>query len=191
MLRFLTALMRIGESADSIIDEPSAFTLGRKALILFASFSYVIFFIEAYLGHYIWLQLFVQKLIFSFAIVPVFFSPIGLITAMAAAYKLTPGPVAALRVVMVASIVVGLIGTYFHVVPRIAAGESVLSVGLWLGDPPILAPAAFAFPGIIGLLAAYGLKWRQPLLAEGTKASGGVWAWLFSRDRTLHEGRVK
>lgn len=152
-------------------EESRILTQGRRILILFAALSYVFFFIEVYLGHYLWLQLFTQKSIFSFALIPQFFSPIALAVALWTAFRLTPTSVTAFRVTMVASVLVGLVGTYFHVVPRITTGASLLAASTWLGDPPLLAPAAFGLPGIIGLLATYGLMWEhvspsEPLVAQ-------------------------
>jgi len=179
------------EATELVLDEPRIFILGRRVLILFAAMSYIVFFIEVYLGHYIWLQLFLQRGIFNPAIIPIFFSPFGLIVATITAFRITPGTVLALRVVMVASIVLGLVGTYFHLMPRFEAGAGLLSVELWLGDPPALAPPAFAFPGIIGLVASYALNWRRVSPAEKAREQQSTWSWLPQRPRQLHEGPVE
>ncbi len=188
MGRLIRSTMAMAERLDSSrIDEPAMFILLRRVLILFSAFAFVIFFIEIYLAHFIWLQLFFQKMVWNFAITPVIFAPIGLVVSLIAAFRLTPRVVWIFQVLMVASLTVGTVGTYFHVMPRLEAGESLASVGLWLGDPPVLAPAAFAFPGIMGLMAVYRLKWRKtatelakdvekglPASLEGAAISGGA-----------------
>lgn len=172
MGNLIRKMIDAGERLDaSRIDEPSMFILLRRVLILFSAFAFVIFFIEIYLAHFIWLQLFFQKGIWNFAIIPVIFAPIGLVSSLVAAFKLTPKVVWVFRVVMFASLLVGTVGTYFHVMPRVAAGESLASLSLWLGDPPVLAPAAFAFPGVMGLMAVYRMKWRKTA-TESVKDEG-------------------
>lgn len=61
-------------------------------------------------------------------------------------------------IVLVSSIVVGLVGTYFHIIravlPSAPEGARV-SLGLLVWAPPILAPLTFALVGLWGLSAAW------------------------------------
>jgi hypothetical protein len=147
----------------TVPDEPATFLTGRRMLILFAALSFVAFFVEIYLGHYGRLQLFQQKLILSAALVPFFFSPVALVVCLVAATRITPTTVRVLNSTMLASIVVGMGGTYFHVAARITSAASLVTVSTWLGDPPAFAPFAFALPGIMGLVATFGIRWVQRL----------------------------
>lgn len=140
----------------------------RRMLLLFVALSFVFFLIEIYLGHYGQLQLFQDKLTLSAALVPFFFCPIGAVVSLVAATRLTPITVRVLNATMVASIVVGTGGAYFHVAARVTSAASLLSVSTWLGDPPAFAPFAFALPGIMGLMAIYGIRWMEERLPEPT-----------------------
>lgn len=144
-------------------DEPTTIVTGRRMLLLFAALSFVAFFVEIYLGHYARLQLFQQKLVFSAALVPFFFSPIALVICLVAAVRLVPSTVRVLNITMMASMLVGVGGTYFHVASRLTSPASLLQVSTWLGDPPAFAPFAFALPGIMGLVATYGIRWGERL----------------------------
>jgi hypothetical protein len=144
-----------------VLDEPTTYITGRRMLLLFVALSFVAFFVEIYLGHYSRLQLFQHKLILSAALVPFFFSPIGLVVSLVAATRLTPSTARVLNGTMLTSIVVGIGGTYFHVAARITSAASLFTVSTWLGDPPAFAPFAFALPGIMGLVATYGIRWGQ------------------------------
>ncbi len=159
--------MQEGEQVtEPLTDEPDVLTRARRALILFVALIYSVLFIDVFLGHYLWVLLFVKKFIFSYSLIPQFFSPIALVVALWAAYRMTPGSVTALRMTMLASILVGVLGTYFHAAPRIDAATDFLAMRTWLGDPPLLAPGAYAIPGIIGLVATYGLAWRTATTTE-------------------------
>lgn len=146
-----------------VAEEPATFVTGRRMLLLFAALSFVAFFVEIYLGHYARLQLFQQKLVLSPALVPFFFSPIALVICMVAAVRLVPSTVRVLNITMLASMVVGVGGTYFHVASWLTSPASLLQVSTWLGDPPAFAPFAFALPGIMGLVATYGIRWGERL----------------------------
>ena len=154
---------------EAVIDEPLGLTQARRVLILFAASSYIFFLTDIYLGHFLWIQLFVKKFTLSFALIPVFFAPIGLVVSLMAAYKPTPRAVLAFQGVMLVSLLVGLLGTYFHLAPRLVSGTDLFAVRTWLGDPPLLAPAAFALPGIIGLVATFGLVWKKAPAANPSK----------------------
>jgi hypothetical protein len=135
-------------------------------LLLFVALSFVFFFVEIYLGHYSRLELFQQNIILSAALVPFFFSPIGAVVSLMAATRPTPNTVRVLNITMLASIVVGIGGTYFHVAARVTSVSSLFSVPTWLGDPPAFAPFAFALPGIMGLVATYGISWLEERMPE-------------------------
>jgi hypothetical protein len=164
------------------INEPMPYIMARKMLITFTALSYVAFFIEVYLGHYIRLQLFLREFIWSHSLAPIFFSPIALVIALVTTMRLMPGAVRLFNLTMLASIVVGLVGSYFHIVLRLQEIMTrPLSMATWMGDPPALAPFAFVLPGIMGLVATYGLRWEmvapKPVAEERpaeTTASSGV-----------------
>jgi hypothetical protein len=77
-------------------------------------------------------------------------------------------------IVFGASIVVGLLGAYFHlnraVLPGAVAGQQVV-LDLFFWAPPVLGPLAFALVGILGISAA----WIETPADSGTlKLPGGL-----------------
>lgn len=145
----------------AILDEAAVYSIGRRMLIAFTALSFVAFLVEMYLGHYARVQLYLQQGTFSPALVPIAFSPIGMVVSLLALIRLTPGVVKFFNGVMLVSIAIGMGGTYFHIASRITSLGALVSVSTWLGDPPALAPFAFALPGIMGLVATYGLHWVE------------------------------
>ena len=93
--------------------------------------------------------------------IPIVFGPIaGVLLLVAGLIALKQRPLATVIAngVFVASIVVGLLGAYFHVVrailPTAPAGERV-SVDLLVWAPPILGPLTFSLVGWLGISAAW------------------------------------
>ncbi|KAA3644864.1 MAG: hypothetical protein DWQ07_15800 [Chloroflexi bacterium] len=75
-------------------------------------------------------------------------------------------------VVFLSSMVVGLLGSYFHfvraILPYAPAGERI-AIDLFIFAPPILGPLAFAGVGLLGLSAA----WLEKPADSGTLQLGG------------------
>ncbi|MBI2846774.1 MAG: hypothetical protein HYX82_02720 [Chloroflexi bacterium] len=143
--------------------------IGRKLLVFFTALSYIAFFVEVYLGHYAH----VLTLHWTPALIPVFFSPIALVIALVTGFWLKPMMVRIFNLTMLASIVMALSGTYFHITARPITLESLFSIMTWMGSPPFLAPFAFALPGIMGLVATYRIQWvpAEEKALEGELAS--------------------
>lgn len=93
--------------------------------------------------------------------IPILFGPAaGLLLFVAGLVALRRRPLAALiaTVTLFASVVVGLLGAYFHfiraILPAAAPGQQV-SVYLLIWAPPILGPLTFAMVGWFGVSAAW------------------------------------
>ena len=93
--------------------------------------------------------------------VPIFFGPIAgavLLLAGLVAFRRRPLATALGTVVFIASLGVGLLGTYYHlqraVLPAAPGGQQVM-MDLFFWAPPVIAPLAFALVGVLGLSAAW------------------------------------
>jgi hypothetical protein len=93
--------------------------------------------------------------------IPIIFGPAaGIVLLLAGLIALRRRPLATVlaTLTLAASIVVGLLGAYFHllrtVLPNAAVGERV-SVGLLVWAPPMLAPLTFGLVGLLGISAAW------------------------------------
>lgn len=93
--------------------------------------------------------------------IPIIFGPIaGLLLLMAGVLALRRRRLATLlaTLVFLSSIVVGLVGAYFHLVRAILpfgpAGERI-SIDLLVWAPPILGPLTFSLVGLLGISAAW------------------------------------
>lgn len=93
--------------------------------------------------------------------IPIVFGPVaGVILLIAGLIALRDRPLATLlaTLTLFASIVVGLLGAYFHLVrailPSGPAGQMV-TVGLLVWGPPILGPLMFSLVGLLGISAAW------------------------------------
>lgn len=93
--------------------------------------------------------------------IPIIFAPIaGVLLLFAGVVALRRRPLATIiaNIVLAASIVVGLLGDFFHiaraVLPTAPAGQEV-TVNLLVWGPPLLAPLMFALVGLIGISAAW------------------------------------
>ncbi|HVA37071.1 MAG TPA: hypothetical protein VNJ51_05625 [Candidatus Dormibacteraeota bacterium] len=60
-----------------------------------------------------------------------------------------------------ATVLVGLAGTAFHVAIHASDVAALLERSAWLGNPPTLAPLAFAVAGLLGLIALSGSGAQQ------------------------------
>jgi hypothetical protein len=93
--------------------------------------------------------------------IPIIFGPIaGSLLLVAGLIALRRRPLASViaTVVLGASIVVGLLGAYFHLhralLPNALPGERI-SVDLLVWAPPILGPLTFSLTGLLGISAAW------------------------------------
>ena len=93
--------------------------------------------------------------------IPIFFGPIaGILLLLAGLLALRNRPLATVSasIVFLASIVVGLLGAYFHlmraILPAAPPGER-FSVPLLVWAPPILGPLTFALVGLLGMSSAW------------------------------------
>lgn len=93
--------------------------------------------------------------------IPILFGPTAGILLLVAGLIATKwrGRASALAtLVFIASIVIGVLGAYFHILrgslPSAPSGQQ-LTVGLLIWAPPILAPFAFAGVGVLGISAAW------------------------------------
>jgi hypothetical protein len=93
--------------------------------------------------------------------IPIVFGPIAgtsLLVAGVIAFRYRPLATVIANLVCGVSVVVGLLGSYFHwlraILPYGPAGEQV-SVSLLVWAPPVLAPWTFSLVGVLGLLAAW------------------------------------
>jgi hypothetical protein len=101
--------------------------------------------------------------------IPIIFGPVSgallLLAGLLALRKRTLATILATGVFL-ASIVVGLLGAYFHimfaVLPNALPGEQV-SVSLIIWAPPILGPLTFALVGLLGISSA----WMEDPLDSG------------------------
>jgi len=130
----------------------------RQLLMMLVVIAYIFFFIEVFLGHYARLLAFKGGLVFNGALIPLFFSPVALVISLAMMGWPNAKTVLLFRITMVISLMVAMAGTYFHMAPRINGLGDAFDVFSLLGDPPALAPLAFSLPGIIGLVATWGIR---------------------------------
>jgi len=101
--------------------------------------------------------------------IPIIFGPVsGVLLLLAGSLALRRRMLATLLAtgVFLASILVGLLGAYFHIMfavwPFAAPGEQV-SVSLLIWAPPILGPLTFALVGLLGISSA----WMEDPLDSG------------------------
>jgi DMSO reductase anchor subunit len=116
---------------------------------------------EIFLGIDIYLAHSISDIIKWNEWIPIIFAPIaGGLLLLAGILALRRRALATLiaTVIFLMSIVVGLLGDYFHlmraILPAAPAGEQV-TVNLLVWGPPLLAPLMFALVGLIGISAAW------------------------------------
>jgi hypothetical protein len=93
--------------------------------------------------------------------IPIIFGPIaGVLLLLAGLLALRNRPLATIfaTIVFIGSIIVGLLGAYFHLVraflPNALPGQRV-SMDLLVWAPPILGPLTFSLVGLLGISAAW------------------------------------
>ncbi|NLG98353.1 MAG: hypothetical protein GX491_13420 [Chloroflexi bacterium] len=133
-------------------------------MLLMAAVNEILLGVETYLAHVI------SGTIVTREWIPIIGGPVLGVTLLAAGLVAFKNRMAAnimATLAFLASIVIGVLGTYYHLVravlPNAPAGEQVsLSVLVWA--PPLLAPIMFAVIGILGMSAA----WQESAPDSGT-----------------------
>ncbi len=132
--------------------------------MLLVAFNELMLAVEIYLAHSI------SGTIVAKEWIPIVFGPIAaIILGISGLISLRNRPLATILAIptLIASIVIGLLGAYFHVYrafqPFATSGEQVnISLSIWA--PPLLAPLTFALVGLIGLSAL----WTELPVDSGT-----------------------
>ncbi|GAB4474259.1 MAG: hypothetical protein Kow00124_14040 [Anaerolineae bacterium] len=142
-----------------------------QLMLLMAAINEIFLGIDIYLAHMI------SGTIVPNEWIPIIFGPVaGVLLLVAGLIALRSRPTATViaNVVFVASIVVGLLGAYFHLVraalPAAPAGQQ-LTVNLLIWAPPILGPLTFSLVGWLGISAA----WVESPPDSGTLTLLGGW----------------
>jgi hypothetical protein len=126
-----------------------------QVMLLLAALNEIMLGVETYIAHLI------SGTIVPYEWIPIIFGPVAgvllLIAGLIALRNRTLATIIA-SLVFIASIVVGLMGAFFHlrraILPTAPIGELV-SVPLLVWAPPILGPFTFALVGLVGLSAAW------------------------------------
>ena len=126
-----------------------------QLMLLVAAINEIFLGIDIYLAHNI------SGTIVPNEWIPIIFGPLaGAILLVAGLIAIRNRPLATIlaNLVFIASIIVGLLGAYFHLIrailPTAAPGE-IVSVQLLVWAPPIFGPLTFALVGLIGISAAW------------------------------------
>ncbi|MCJ7658291.1 MAG: hypothetical protein MUO67_03980 [Anaerolineales bacterium] len=126
-----------------------------QVLLLLAAFNEIMLGAETYIAHLI------SGTIVPYEWIPIIFGPAAgvlLLVAGLIAQKKRPLATVIASLVFISSIVVGVMGAFFHLrralLPTAPIGELV-SVPLLVWAPPILGPFTFALVGLVGLSAAW------------------------------------
>ncbi|MFQ5420147.1 MAG: hypothetical protein ACE5EY_07270 [Anaerolineae bacterium] len=126
-----------------------------QAMLLMAAVNEIALGLDAYLAHVL------NNAIQAREWIPILFGPIaGILLLIAGIISQRKRNLASslASIVLLASIIVGLLGAYFHIVrgslPSAPIGER-FTVGLLVWAPPILAPFSFALVGLLGISAAW------------------------------------
>jgi hypothetical protein len=134
-----------------------------QAMTLLVAFNELMLAVEIYLAHSISGTLVPNEWI------PIIFGPIAaVLLGIAGLISLRNRPLALwiANPTLVASIVVGILGAYFHIIravlPFAPAGERV-SISLVIWAPPVLGPLTFVLVGLLGLSAI----WEEDPLDSG------------------------
>jgi hypothetical protein len=124
-------------------------------MLLMAAMNEILLGLETYLAHL------TSGTIVPYEWIPIIFGPVaGVLLLLAGLLALRKRALATLIAtpVFVASIIVGLLGAYFHlmraILPYAVPGQQV-SVPLFVWAPPILGPLTFALVGLLGMSSAW------------------------------------
>jgi hypothetical protein len=126
-----------------------------QVMLIIAATNEILLGVETYIAHLI------SGTIVPYEWIPIIFGPAAGILLLAAgllAMRKRDLATVIATLVFVASIAVGLLGAYFHLVrailPYATPGEQI-SVPLLVWAPPILGPFTFALVGLLGISAAW------------------------------------
>jgi len=126
-----------------------------QAMLLMLALNELLLGLETYLAHAI------SGTIVTREWIPIIFGPVaGILLILAGLLAIRKRPLAAViaTLIYLASLVVGLLGAYFHLVrailPYAPLGE-IVSVPLFVWAPPILGPLTFALVGLMGISAVW------------------------------------
>ena len=126
-----------------------------QAILLMAAFNEIMLGLDTYLAHVLNNTILIREWI------PIIFGPVAGVLLLIAGVIAIKNRAAAswlATFVFLASMIVGVLGAYFHFVrgtlPTAPVGSRV-TLDLLIWAPPILAPFAFAGIGVIGLSAAW------------------------------------
>lgn len=126
-----------------------------QVMLLMLALNELLLGLETYLAHSI------SGMIKPYEWIPIIFGPVaGVLLFIAGLLALRRRAVAAIiaTLIYLSSIVVGLLGAYFHLVrailPYAPIGE-IVSVPLFVWAPPILGPLTFALVGLMGISAIW------------------------------------
>lgn len=126
-----------------------------QAMLLMAAFNELLLGVETYIAHLI------SGTIVPYEWIPIIFGPtaaVFLLLAGILARRNRPAATIIATTVFMISIIIGLLGAYFHVVrairPAAPIGE-IVSVPLLVWAPPVLGPLTFALVGLLGISAAW------------------------------------
>jgi hypothetical protein len=126
-----------------------------QAMLLMLALNELLLGLETYLAHSI------SGTIMPYEWIPILFGPVaGILLLLAGLLALHKRQVAVIiaTLVYLASIAVGLLGAYFHLVrailPFAPLGE-IASMPLFVWAPPILGPLTFALVGVMGVSAVW------------------------------------
>ena len=124
-------------------------------MLLMAAINEIFLGIDIYLAHSI------SGTIVPNEWIPIVFGPVaGVLLLLAGLIALRRRPLATViaTIVFTGSIIVGLLGDYFHIMrailPNAPIGERV-TVDLLVWAPPLLGPLMFALVGLLGISAAW------------------------------------
>lgn len=126
-----------------------------QMMLLMAALNEILLGLETYIAHLI------SGTIVPYEWIPIIFGPVaGVLLLLAGLLAVRNRPLATViaSIVFFASILVGLLGAYFHTVRAIlpyAQPGSQVSVPLLVWAPPILGPLTFSLVGLLGLSAAW------------------------------------
>jgi hypothetical protein len=135
-----------------------------QAMLLMAAFNEMLLGVETFIAHLI------SGTIVPYEWIPIVFGPLAgvlLIIAGLLAQRNRPLATVIATIVFLASIAVGLLGAYFHMVRAIhpfASAGGIVSVPLLVWAPPVLGPLTFAMIGLLGISAA----WKEDPPDSGT-----------------------
>ncbi len=126
-----------------------------QAMLLMAAINEIFLGVDIYLAHSI------SGTIVPNEWIPIIFGPVAgilLLVAGLVALRNRPLAVALAMIVFIASIAVGFLGAYFHIVrailPYAPPGQRV-NIDLLVWAPPILGPLTFSLVGVLGISAAW------------------------------------